>query len=337
MARLCNHRALYLFHSLHIFPTIFLLPFRFFASYERNVFLIYSLMKNLMLFVFCAVLCVALTSCEKEKDNDGKYNPKKKIQKVYYDSSGEKVLDQVWNWDGKLLSSVDYYYRGNVNASDQYLYDNNNRITKIICDNEYLDFAYENDRIKTITSFWADESEESYDMFYENNKLSKIEWKAYYIDKGIHDKNLNPLAGLIPQECGNLEKAIRKMHTQQKGEDKIIIKLTWDGNNVSHILMYLEDDPDFTIEASFTYDDKINPMRDWIPFWFDEVIGIYDESYYTYSSYGNVTSAVYVYKENGFEAERYVTSFSYEYDGKYPVKVMATEDGDTYFTRYYEY
>ena len=294
-------------------------------------------MKKLMLFVFCAVLCAALTSCDKEKDNDGKYNPKKKIQKVYYDSSGEKVLDQVWNWDGKLLSSVDYYYRGNVNASDQYLYDNNNRITKIICDNEYLDFAYENDRIKTITSFWADESEESYDMFYENNKLSKIEWKAYYIDKGIHDKKLNPLAGLIPQECGNLEKAIRKMHTQQKGEDKIIIKLTWDGNNVSHILVYLEDDPDFTIEASFTYDDKINPMRDWIPFWFDEVIGIYDESYYTYSSYGNVTSAVYVYKDNGVEEDRYVTGFSYEYDGKYPVKVMATEDGDPYYTRYYEY
>ena len=38
-------------------------------------------MKKLMLFVFCAVLCAALTSCEKE--NDGKYSPKKKIQKVF--------------------------------------------------------------------------------------------------------------------------------------------------------------------------------------------------------------------------------------------------------------
>ena len=45
-------------------------------------------MKKLMLFVFCAVLCAALTSCDKE--NDGKYSPKKKIQKVYKDLNGEK-------------------------------------------------------------------------------------------------------------------------------------------------------------------------------------------------------------------------------------------------------
>ena len=209
--------------------------------------------------------------------------------------------------------------------------------TKIICDNEYLDFVYENDRIKTITCFWADDSKESYNMFYEDNKLSKIEWNAYYMDIEVRDNKLNPLAGLIPLACDNFEKAIRKMHTQHKGDDKVIIKLTWDGNNVSHILAYEEDDPDYTIEVSFTYDDKINPMKGWIPFWFDEVIGIYEESYYTYSSYGNVTSAVYVYKDNGVEEDRYVTGFSYEYDGKYPVKVTSIEDGDPYFTRYYEY
>ena len=290
-----------------------------------------------MLFVFCAVLCVALTSCEKEKDNDGKYNPKKKIQKVYYDSSGEKVLDQVWNWDGKLLSSVDYYYRGNVNASDQYLYDNNNRITKIICDNEYLDFAYENDRIKTITSFWADESEESYDMFYENNKLSKIEWKAYYIDKGIHDKKLNPLAGLIPQGCEVFEQAVRKMHSQHKGEEKLIMELTWDGKNVSRIVAYIEGAPEDITEASFTYDNKINPLKGWHTLWMDYVIGVWDDEPYTYSSYGNVLSADYVYKDEGEVYDQFVTNYTYEYDGKYPVKVTATNDGEPYFTRYYEY
>ncbi|MBO6055996.1 MAG: hypothetical protein J6P84_03380, partial [Alphaproteobacteria bacterium] len=71
-----------------------------------------------MLFVFCAVLCAALTSCEKE--NDGKYSPKKKIQKVYKDLNGEKVLDQVWSWDGKLLSKIDYYYEGAVWYTDEY-------------------------------------------------------------------------------------------------------------------------------------------------------------------------------------------------------------------------
>ena len=104
-------------------------------------------MKKLILFVFCAVLCVALTSCEKE--NDGKYNPKKKIQKVYKDFYGEKVLAQVWNWDGKLLSRIDCYFNGEVAHTIHYTYDSKNHITMISAEGEHLDFVYETGHIKT--------------------------------------------------------------------------------------------------------------------------------------------------------------------------------------------
>ena len=295
-------------------------------------------MKKLMLFVFCAVLCAALTSCEKE--NDGKYSPKKKIQKVYKDSAGEKVLDQVWNWDGKLLSRIDYYHDGEIWYTDEYFYDSKNRISRLFEEGDYLDFIYENDRIKTINYYWIDMLEESFTLFYEKDKLSKIEWtgiEVAEIDKGGRERRLNPLAGLIPQGCEVFEQAVRKMHSQHKGEEKLIMELTWEGKNVSHIVAYIEGDPEDITETSFTYDNKVNPLRGWHTLWMDYVIGVWDDELYTYSSYGNVLTADYVCKYEGEVYDQFVTNYTYEYDGKYPVKVTATNDGEPYFTRYYEY
>ena len=94
-------------------------------------------MKKVLILSLCAVLCAALISCEKEKP--GVYNPKKKIQKIYCENDGEKVLDQVWNWSGKLLNRIDYYYHGNVAGSDVYSYDSKNRIVRITNEDETLD------------------------------------------------------------------------------------------------------------------------------------------------------------------------------------------------------
>ncbi len=295
-------------------------------------------MKKLILFVFCAVLCVALTSCEKE--NDGKYNPKKKIQKVYLDNGGEKVLDQMWSWNGKLLSKIDYYSGEEIWYTDEYFYDNKNRITILYEDGDYLAFVYENGHIKTINYYWFDELEESFALYYDKNKLSKIEWTGIEvagIDKGGRERRLNPLAGLIPQGCEVFEQAVRKMHSQHKGEEKLIMELTWEGKNVSHIVAYIEGDPEDITEASFTYDNKINPLKGWHTLWMDYVLGVREDEQFTYSSLGNVLTADYVYKNNGVEYDRVFTNYSYEYEGNYPIKVAATMNGETYFTRYYEY
>ncbi|MCR4825570.1 MAG: hypothetical protein K5882_01300 [Bacteroidales bacterium] len=300
-------------------------------------------MKKLLVLSFCALVCVALISCEKE--NNGKFNPKKKIQKVYYDNAGEKVLDQTWDWKGKLLSKIDYFYLGDeIWYTDYYFYDNKNRISILKEDDDYLEFVYEKNRIKTINYKWFDELEESYTMIYDKNKLSGIEWVQYdvsWIDDLLnneHERRLSPLAELIPQGYENLEKAVRKMHSQKKGEnDTLIMELTWEGKNVSHILAHWNGDLEETMEVSFTYDDKINPLKGWHPLWVDYVIGVWDDELYTYSSYGNVLTADYVYKNNGVEYDRVFTNYSYEYEGNYPIKVAATMNGETYFTRYYEY
>lgn len=269
------------------------------------------------------------------------YNPKKKIQKIYYENNGEKVLDQVWNWNDKTLSSIDYYYNGAVWYVDQYFYDEDNRIKMIKEDEDFLEFSYENDLLTTINYYWIDyeELEQTYKLYYDNKKLSKIEFVAYDIPeyKNNHKSNLNPLSRLIPQGAEVLEKQIQKLKSSQKGDQKIILEFTWEGKNVSRILAYLEGDNEDVMEATFTYDNKINPLKGWTQLWFDYVIGTWDDEYFTYTNTGNVLTAVYSYKDAGTEYDHIATEYTYEYDGKYPVKVTATNDGEPYFTRYYEY
>lgn len=295
-------------------------------------------MKKVLILSLCAVLCAALTSCE--KDQPGVYNPGKKIKKIYYEYGGQKFLMQSWNWDGKLLTSVDYYdLEGNLLSTENYSYDKNNRIVRIQEGDENLDFSYENGKIQSAKYYWANTLEESYDFIYENNKLSKIEYvyyDSYPCDK--HQKRLNPLAALMPQGGDVLTKAVKKLNTQQKGEEKAILELSWEGKNISHIHIYpvvgYEDVETIgsydveTLDAYFTYDDKINPFKGWSPLWFDEVIGVWDDSYCNTFNYGNMLTSSYIYKENGVEYDHFNTVFSYEYDGKYPVKMTSSEEGE---------
>lgn len=285
-------------------------------------------MKKILVLSLCALLCAALTSCEKEKP--GVYNPEKKIKKIYYEFGGQRLLAQGWNWDGKLLTSVDYYSDEEVSYTEKYSYDKNNRIVRIQEGTENLDFSYENGKIKSANYYWANTLEESYNFIYENNKLSKIECVSYYsYAEDKHQKRLNPLAALIPQGGDVLAKAVTKLNTQQKSEDKIILELTWEGKNIRHIHGYLVGDEDGeTMDAYFTYDDKINPFKGWSPMWLDEVIGIWDDSYLNTFNYGNMLTSSYIYKDNGVEYDHYNMVFSYEYDGKYPVKMTVSEEGE---------
>ena len=62
--------------------------------------------------------------------------------------------------------------------------------------------------------------------------------------------------------------------------------------------------------------------------WLDEVIGIWDDSYLNTFNYGNMLTSSYIYKDNGVEYDHFNMVFSYEYDGKYPVKMTMSEEGE---------
>ena len=57
-------------------------------------------MKKILTILAIACVAFIFAGCQK----DGVYNPSKKISKIYYTStSGNKSLQEIWTWNGKLL------------------------------------------------------------------------------------------------------------------------------------------------------------------------------------------------------------------------------------------
>ena len=63
-------------------------------------------------FSIVTILAVALMFVFASCTKDGVYKPKKKISKIYEtvqtDPNPEKILKEIWTWDGKLLSKISY-------------------------------------------------------------------------------------------------------------------------------------------------------------------------------------------------------------------------------------
>ena len=108
------------------------------------------------LFIAALALMFVFASCEKE----GVFNPKKKISEIYKSSSysydGEtyntpKYLSERWNWDGKILKSVDYYDNdGSLDYSETYTYDKN-RLPKVSWGStSYYELVYDKNKLSSI-------------------------------------------------------------------------------------------------------------------------------------------------------------------------------------------
>ena len=81
-------------------------------------------MKKSIIFCFCVALVALFISCDKK---EGVYNPSKKIQKIYTVEDGDKELSEVWHWDGKVLTSIDYIDDMYATTAT-FSYDKNNRM-----------------------------------------------------------------------------------------------------------------------------------------------------------------------------------------------------------------
>ena len=86
-------------------------------------------MKKLSLLLALFALALSFTSCDKE----GVYNPNKKISKSYLDTSEGKQLTSTWNWDGKLLRTIDYHdlISGEIAYTNIFSYNDKDQIVSI--------------------------------------------------------------------------------------------------------------------------------------------------------------------------------------------------------------
>lgn len=286
-------------------------------------------MKKNIIVCLCVSVIALFSACN--KDAEGVYNPSKKIQKIYdVNDNGVKELEEVWNWNGNLLTSincVDESYPYTMTFS----YDSKNRLATMDADGSHSEFIYDGKYLQKIVSTSEGVEVATMEFEHEKGKISVIKISDIFGDDDWDFKGAaTPLRLVFPEAYPTVKKAIQKCDREAKG-DPIIMKLNWKGDNVSSI--------DITVSAwgmtmtqttELTYDNKKNPM------------------YGLFSSIGSdVATNLFVNKNNPLTmkstymgTEMGSSDFTYEYEGNYPTKITrkTVENGEIDIdTTIYEY
>lgn len=318
-------------------------------------------MKKTALFAAAAALLL-FGACQK----DGKYNPKEKISNVSeeycsvssYFSGEEWVTDssitpkhvsEQWTWDGKKLSQIayigyDYDDQGNMVPDGQDLvkfnYDGSQMTEVTTSYGERMTFTYDGKKLQKAELYdGAATPYMTYEFEHDGKKISSMTVtmdEEYYAKKGTRVGRLEHLllGNIIPQ-TKSTDKFVCQLHAKAtKAGQSIRMDLTWDGDNVSKITAVT---PYGNATATFTYDDKNNPFKNFGP-----MFGFYGETEtgVEFCNKNNITKMVISDIEGGSDEENY----TYTYDGQWPVSctnMYSYEDeysrGTNSRTVYYEY
>jgi hypothetical protein len=299
--------------------------------------------------MIAVIMFISFTSCQ---DKDGKFSPKRKISRIFEESSNnEKHLVATYSWDKDLLSRIDYEY-------DYFLrfeYDKK-RISKIVdADGDVTKFFYDGSKYDKIEQTYVYEngsyvssSQTVYKFGYNGNKIDKITvtWtqsETYDLNfkgKIRKEAGFNPLALVFSEQtCKNIERTNKNIEkiTFKKGSKETFeesrtytIFLTWNGNNIEkEEYKYTDDEETYTDIYTYTYDKKNNPFY-----------GLFmgEEDMYGLSfSENNITKMVII-SSGGDDDDAIQEDFTYEYDKDFPVERIKQRKGASFFyKRYYEY
>jgi hypothetical protein len=273
------------------------------------------------------VAVIALfTSCEKK---EGVYNPSKQIQKIYTVDDGEKELEEVWHWDGKVLTSIDYVDDMNSTTAT-FSYDKQKRMVAMDAGGAHTEFIYDGKYIKKMETTYEGVVVSIIEFEHKNGKISEMRITDVFMDDDVWDKMLivNPMRYVIPEAFPVVEKTMRKC-AKAKGNDQIIVKLNWKGDNANsmEITSTLWGET-MTELVELTFDNKNNPMY-----------GLFS------SMNSDVVTNLFVNKNNALTMnynlmgeEVAKVNYTYEYEDNYPTKItMTTIDGDEVDTETYIY
>lgn len=260
-----------------------------------------------------AIVAVSFSSCGEEP---GIYEPKKKISKVYEQKEGrDEYLVQDWLWNGNKLASITYYYRGEFDGKDEYTYEGD-RIVKIEDNWEYYaEFYYLNKKFDKIKYYNPNNSLSVEITFqYDGKKVSVITFRNYDLDKNVISMiSRSMMDYLLPEE--GIKMVVEKL-TNQADKFTLILDLSYKGDNLS--LISLDSEPIYTFED---YDNNYNVFYNFFPFsaYYEDInINIYSKN--------NPRKVINEYYDE-------ITTFTYTYDGKFPITIEADTEGDILKTR----
>ena len=283
------------------------------------------------------VLVASMTSCTKGKD--GYYFPKKKIARVYYSSTyTDKCLRQSWNWDGKLLKSIDYYSSsGSLSWTADFTYDGK-RLERVddYLNSEYVTYAYDGKYLKAANYYYRGNLEATTAYSYADNKISKMVITYYESKKSMEGRHL--FDAMLPFQQEVVEVADKFMvkvaaNETAKGLESVIWQFTWDGNNVSKVSLAEEG---YMATMTMQYDDKNNPFKGFHDLYTD----VDDDGDIIFSLSKNNVTRMIVNASEGGDSYSYITNFTYQYNSDdYPTMRIGrySDEPDYMFSYYYDY
>lgn len=290
--------------------------------------------------IFSLALGLFLIGCLSgcQKDKAGVYQPKKKIQQIFYSYPDmNKSPYQIWEWSGDQLSTVTHYPDPffKSNWMELFTYENG-RISRVdnLSNKEYITYDYADDQLKSATLFYHNSIISSWTASYDNGKLSKLTGTIYDGFKKDHAQlTLDPLAGLLPKEVGQQVTQRQQQQAMRSNSDEpmtFLLLLTWNDNHIEKLIC-VGDGESMTFKMQ--YDDKICP--------FYGFMGGLEDYYFNFTTghtgftKNNVTRII-------LTEDQYVDTicYAYQYDAdKYPIlqTMYYTDDPDDKMVLYYEY
>lgn len=280
-------------------------------------------MKKTTLIITLLLFVVTLSSCKK----DGIYDPKGKIDKIYYEYNSRKYLAEDWTWEKDYLKTISYYDAdGDLESTDYFTYRSDKRLLQVdnLIKNESMKYNYDNRHNLIKASHTVNGILSTlYEFEYDDNELSDIHITVYESADFNAKNTSNPLRYLLPEtSLKSISKILKD--SPSRGEQKIEIDLDWEGKNVTELELQMKN---YSEEYIFEYDNKSNPFRGFLGLSFEE--SLFEHGIFT--SKNNITK--YIVTETSYDAsETDVEIISYTYDGKLPV--TRNHGG---ITEYFEY
>lgn len=272
-------------------------------------------------------VCLLLFGCQKE----GVYNPSKKIKRVYTQEQGyPRYLNQEWSWDKNHLAKIDYFYGGQLDYTEHYKYDKQNRIVRIedYYYGDYWTITYNKNGYDRIDYFWKGIPEESYQFEYKNNKISRVNC-TFFDYKSTKTGGFRSM--ILPKEIA--EKVCEKQQTSAtKSMGYATVTFEYEGSNV--IKMQLIDGGAIDTYTYSDYDQKLNPL--YASMQYPNLGNFEGMTHYSKNNPGRTVNTWNYGGGTGILPIDYI----YNYDGNYPIEItkMYIEGIYTYrITTFYDY
>ena len=328
-------------------------------------------MKKILFTVATLVLLASVSSCT-EKEMEGRYAPKEKIQAVYQEQTsyydGEvlyqepKFKSEEWEWRKGLLDHIVYFEQNVYESPDGsevselevlytqlFTYDEDSRLVK----SEVLGFVnlvakyeYDGKYLKTVTVMENGDLLVSYQFNHVDKKIVSFDLTLGDDFADMDEKEMQQFQRVSPLRFVlNAEPAAKVAAATQvcakraakagsKGNTVLHFDMSWDGDNVARMAAnYMG----AVWQYDFVYDGKNNPFNNLF-----EVVNMVDNVPVPYMalSKSNVTKATVTETWDG-ESETETEEFIYTYNSKdYPTSKTTDETWERnrfVQTFYYEY